>query len=311
LASETATAPRPRPALRSGAGHRRTQRHPVGRRHGLAYLLIAPAVLSALAFVFVPMLFSLYWSFTEYNGFTDPQWVGLDNYRTLLSTPRFQQALGNSLEFVLISMSLGPALGLGTALLLHAQRRLVGLFRSVYFLPVTVSLVATATVWKLLLNDSGLVNTVLRAVGLPGHSWLTDTATALPAVAFASVWQGFGFETVIFLAALQSVPRELHDAASVDGAGAVRRFWHVTLPALRPTLLFVFVYGIIGGFQVFDQIFVMTGGGPLGSTTTVVSYLVDRFHELDLGTASAASYVLAVILAVLSYFQLRIYRRTM
>jgi multiple sugar transport system permease protein len=309
LSNEPATATRLRPVIRSQAGTRRDGRAAL-RRYGLAYLLIAPAVLSAVVFIFAPMLFSLYWSFTQYNGFTDPQWVGVDNYRYLLQNARFQQAMGNSLEFVLISMSIGPLLGLATALMLNAQRRLAGLFRSMYFLPVTVSLVATATVWKLLLNDNGLFNSLLRTVGLNGHSWLTDTATALPAIAIASVWQGFGFETVIFLAALQSVPRELHDAASVDGAGMVRRFWHVTLPALRPTLLFVFVYGIIGGFQVFDQIFVMTGGGPLGSTTTVVTFLIDRFHELDLGVASAASYVLAVILAALSYLQLRVYRRT-
>jgi multiple sugar transport system permease protein len=279
------------------------------RRYGAAYLLIAPVMVAVLAFLYLPSVFSLYWSFTKYNGFTPPRWVGLDNYTHLLGNPRFRQAVGNTVMFVVITMGVGPVLGLLTALLLNGRLRLRGLFRTVYFLPVTISLVATATIWKMLLTENGLANQALRLFGVGGHAWLADPGTALPAVAAASVWQGFGFETVVFLAALQSVPGELLDAASVDGAGPLRRFWHVTLPALRPTVAFVYVYGVIGGFQVFDQVFVMTQGGPLGSTSTVVTSLFDRFNELDLGSASATAYLLLVVLAGLSFVQLRAFRK--
>jgi multiple sugar transport system permease protein len=279
------------------------------RQYGAAYLLIAPVLLAVLAFLYLPSVFSLYWSFTKYNGFTPPRWVGLDNYTHLLGNARFRQAVGNTVLFVVITMGVGPVLGLLTALLLNGRLRLRGLFRTVYFLPVTISLVATATIWKMLLTENGLANQVLGVFGVSGHAWLADPGTALPAVAAASIWQGFGFETVVFLAALQSVPGELLDAADVDGAGPLRRFWHVTLPALRPTVAFVYVYGVIGAFQVFDQVFVMTQGGPLGSTNTVVASLVDRFNELDLGSASATAYLLLVVLAGLSFMQLRAFRK--
>jgi ABC-type sugar transport system permease subunit len=142
---------------------------------------------------------------------------------------------------------------------------------------------------------------------VPAHNWLGDPSTALPAVAVTSIWQGFGFETVVFLAALQSITRELYDAALVDGATAWQRFRYVTLPALRPTIMFVYIIGIIGSFQVFDQIFVMTAGGPINSTRTLVFDLYDRFSSLKLGEASAVAYVLLLILATLSYIQIRVF----
>jgi len=210
--------------------------------------------------------------------------------------------------FALVTMSIGPALGLGSALLLNRPLRGRALFRGAYFVPVTTSLIVVATIWKMLLNDQGLVNQILSVFSIPGHDWLTDPSTALFAVCAASIWQGFGFETVIFLAALQTVPRDLLEAAEVDGAGVLRRFWHISLPALRPTILFVSVVGVIGAFQVFDQVFVMTQGGPLESTTTVVYYLVNRFRALDLGHASATAYLLVVVLAIASAAQMRLGR---
>jgi ABC-type sugar transport system permease subunit len=154
--------------------------------------------------------------------------------------------------------------------------------------------------------DNGIVNAVAAFFGLPGHAWLTDPTTALPAVVITAIWQGFGFETVVFLAALQAIPREYYEAATVDGAGAWARFRWVTLPGLRPTIVFVYVIGIIGSFQTFDQVFVMTNGGPIQATRTIVFDLVDRFNRLDLGGASAVAYILLVLLAVLSYAQLRL-----
>jgi ABC-type sugar transport system permease subunit len=170
------------------------------------------------------------------------------------------------------------------------------------------SLVVVATIWKMLLNSGGIVNIIFGYFHLPTTTWLDNPATALPSVIAASVWQGFGFETVIFLGALQAIPREYYEAAMVDGANAWGRFWHITLPCLRPTILFVYVIGIIQSSQVFDQVFVMTQGGPIGSTDTVVYELINRFNSLDLGQASAIAYLLAIVLAILSFAQIRVFK---
>lgn len=272
-----------------------------------AYFLILPAFVSATVFLYIPMIFSGFWSFTKYNGLLPPQWVGLENYRALFHDERFLKALWNTVLFVILGMGIGPILGLITALLLNQKVRGRGFFRAAYFLPVMTSLVVVATIWKILLQDNGIINEIVGFFGLPGHAWLNDTTTALPAVVVTSIWQGFGFETVVFLAALQSIPGDYYDAALVDGASAWQRFRHVTLPALRPTIMFVYIIGIIGSFQVFDQIFVMTNGGPIDSTRTLVFDLYDRFHQLKLGEASAVAYVLLIILATLSYIQIRVF----
>ncbi|HMK08437.1 MAG TPA: sugar ABC transporter permease, partial [Anaerolineales bacterium] len=177
------------------------------------YVLIAPAVVVTVVFFLVPMVVSGYWSLTKYNGIRPPQFIGLDNYLALLSDDIFLRSLQNTVFFVVFGMAIGPLLGLATALLLNNQLRLRGFLRSAYFLPTMVSLVAVATVWKFLYQDDGLINSVLGFFGLPGHSWLLDPTTALPAVIVTSIWQGFGFETVVFLAALQAIPRVYYEAA--------------------------------------------------------------------------------------------------
>lgn len=270
------------------------------------YLLIAPAVIATVVFLIVPMLVSLYWSFTEFNGIKPPRFVGLENYQDLLAGRLFVKAFTNTVVFVILGMAIGPTLGLASAMLLDGSVRFRALFRAAFFVPTMTSLVVVATIWKLLYGDAGLVNTVIGFFGLPGHDWLADPGTALPAVVVTSIWQGFGFETVVFLAALQGIPREYYEAATVDGAGRWAKFRYVTLPGLRPTIVFVYIIGIIGSFQVFDQIFVMTFGGPLQATRTIVYDLYDRFYKLDLGGASAVAYILLVFLAVLSFIQLRI-----
>ncbi|SDM25956.1 multiple sugar transport system permease protein [Actinomyces ruminicola] len=296
-----------RDAGRAGARAAAARFAPGQAKAGL--LLVAPAMLITTVFFFIPMVLSLWWSFTEYNGIAAPRFVGADNYADLVTDPLFVKSAVNTGLFALATMTTGPLLGLLSALLLNRARALQSLFRAAFFLPVTMSLVVVASMWKMLLNEHGVINQLLELMGLHGASWLNNPKTALIAVAVTSVWQGFGFETVVFLAALQSVPRELYEAAAVDGAGPWRRFWAVTFPALRPTMLFVFVVGIIGAFQVFDQVFVMTQGGPVSATTTVVYFVVKRFEELDLGHASAAAYLLAMFLAVASAVQMRIERR--
>lgn len=277
----------------------------------VGYVLIAPAVIAAVVFLYGPMIVSGYWSFTDFHGIGTTQWVGLENYKEILGDDKFRHALLNTTLFVVLGQGTGPILGLASAVLLNRSMRLRAVFRAAYFLPVMVSLVVAATIWKILLNDNGIVNEVLRFLHLPTTQWLDNPSTALPAIVATSVWQGFGFETVIFLAALQAIPSDLYDAALVDGANAWERFRFVTLPALRPAIVFVYVIGIIGTFQIYDQVFVMTNGtgGPIDSTRTIVFDLVERFQQLKLGEASAVAYVLLVILATLSYLQLRLFER--
>jgi len=227
----------------------------------------------------------------------------------VLSNPRFQRSFQNTVFFVVMGMSIGPLLGLGSALLLNTRLRLRSFYRTAFFLPTMTSLVVVATIWKFMYADNGIINSVAGLFGLPGHDWLNDPTTALPAVVVTAIWQGFGFETVVFLAALQAVPREHYEAATVDGAGRWATFRWITLPALRPTIVFVYVIGIIGSFQTFDQVFVMTNGGPISATRTVVFDLVDRFNKLDIGGASAVAYILLIVLAFVSYLQLRLGER--
>ncbi len=270
------------------------------------YLLIAPALIVTIVFLVIPMVVSGYWSLTHYNGIKPPQFVGLQNYVDVLTNPRFQRSFQNTIFFVVMGMAIGPLLGLGSAILLNDKLRLRALFRTSFFLPTMTSLIVVATIWKLMYADNGVINAVAATFGLPGHDWLNDPTLALPAVVVTAIWQGFGFETVVFLAALQAVPKEYYEAATVDGAGRWAKFRWVTLPGIRPTIVFVYVIGIIGSFQTFDQVFVMTNGGPIQATRTIVFDLVDRFNKLDIGGASAVAYILLVFLAVLSYAQLRL-----
>ena len=270
--------------------------------------MVAPIVITAAIFLYIPIAISAYWSFTEFNGIASPEWVGLANYRELLADERFHQALLNTTILVVLGMGIGPTLGLASAVLLNRRVRFRGLFRAAFFMPVVTSLVVVGTIWKTLLQEAGIVNAILSFFGLPIRPWLADPSTALPAVTIASIWQGFGFETIVFLAALQAIPRDLYDAARVDGASAWQQFRYVTLPGLRPTILFIYVIGIIGSFQIFDQVFVMTeDGGPLNSTRTIVYDLYSRFNSLDLGEASAVAYTLLVILGTLSFLQIKFF----
>ncbi len=282
------------------------------RKYYVAYAFIAVPVVSSIVFFFIPMVTSLWWSFTDYNGLKPANFVGLDNYIKLLTDDSiFIHALVNSTVFVLIGMGIGPTLGLVTGLMLNQNTRFQALFRTAYFLPVMTSLVVVATIWRVLYNQNGLFNLVVTALGQPAVRWLSDPQWALLSIALASIWQGFGFETVVFLSALQAIPTELYEAAKIDGAGAWQRFWYVTLPSLRPTILFVYIIGIIGSYQVFDQIFVMTGGrlggGPAYSTISMVFYLFRKFQDLQLGYSSAIAYVLFAILVIFSYIQWRFF----
>lgn len=278
-------------------------------KYTVAYLFILIPMLSMLVFLFIPMIVSLWWSLNDFSGITAAKFVGLGNYVELLTHDKvFIKSLVNTTFFVILGMGIGPLLGLITALMLNQNVRFRSFFRTAYYLPVMTSLVVVATIWVMLYNRNGLFNTVLQSVGLPKVGWLGDPHVALISIVLASVWQGFGFETVIYLAALQSIPRELYEAAMIDGAGSWAQFRYITIPSLRPVMVFVYIIGIIGSYQVFDQVFVMTGGGPLYSTSTIVHYLFIKFRDLRLGYASAIAYILFAILVIFSYLQMRLSR---
>jgi ABC-type sugar transport system permease subunit len=276
------------------------------RKYLAAYLFIAVPVIWSLAFLFIPMIVSLVWSFMNYDGLHPAQFIGLKNYTDLLFHDSiFRHALTNTTLFVLLGMSIGPTLGLFTALLLNQKTRFQGFFRTAYFLPVMTSLVVVSTIWIMLYNRQGLLNTLLANLGLGPIGWLSDPKWSLFSIIIASVWQGFGFETVVFLAALQNIPKEYYEAAIIDGANSRQALWYITIPSLRSVILFVYIYGIIGSYQVFDQVFVMTRGGPIYSTTTLVYYLFQKFQDLRLGYASAIAYILFIILVIFSFLQWR------
>ncbi|HAL62259.1 MAG TPA: sugar ABC transporter permease [Chloroflexi bacterium] len=278
------------------------------RKYHMAYLFILGPVICTTIFFFIPMISSFAFSLTEWSGIQPPEFVGFANYQKLiLHDRRFIKSLINTTIFVILGQGSGPAFGLISALALNQKVKFRAGFRTAYFLPVMTSLVVVATVWKMLYNEAGLVNFLLKRVGLPTTRWLMNPRTALLSIIVTSVWQGFGFETVIFLAALQAIPKELYEAAMIDGANAWNRFWHVTLPSLRPVIVMIYIIGIIGSYQVFDQIYVMTGGGPINSSQSIVGYLYNNFTYMKFGYASAVAYVLFAILALFSYLQIRFF----
>ena len=247
------------------------------------------------------MIASAWISLHEWNMIGAMQWVGLDNYISLLSSAETWQILGHTLLYLIGYLPLVFFGGLLIAVALNRKLKARGLLRAAYFVPVVTSWVAVALVWQWLLNPSnGLVNHVLGILHLPQPGWWTDPAWAMPSVILASAWKDLGFVMVILLAGLQAIPQEIEEAAMVDGANAWRRFWSVTFPLLTPSIFFVLIISLINGFQVFDQVNVMTGGGPSGASQVVVGKIYDlSFRYGEAGMASALSWILfAIILGI-------------
>jgi multiple sugar transport system permease protein len=284
------------------------------RREWSAYIFLAPGLLLFSVFTVFALLFSLYLTFHEWSIIEpDRPFVGLKNYGRMANDEDFRQSVINTAYYTGATVPLTMGVGLLIALLLNQPIRGRGLFRTLYFLPVVTPFVVVAIIWKWLYNgDFGLFNYYLLKTNLIDHPllWLADKNLAMPAVVLMSVWSGVGFSMVIYLAGLQSIPEELYDAASVDGAGSWARLRYITVPMLAPTTLFLMVMGIIGSFQVFTQIFIMTNGGPVGRTTTVVYYIYEAaFKFYEMGYASTLAYALFAMLFVFTLIQLRMYRR--
>jgi multiple sugar transport system permease protein len=276
-----------------------------------AYLYLLPTCVGLILFSLGAIVVSVGISFTDWNILQPPHWVGLSNYVRLFSTPLNWQVFGNTLYYMGVIVPVGTALALGLALALNWGLRGIVLLRSLYFLPVISSTVAVSLVWGWLYNQQfGLINYLLSLVGITGPAWLADTRTAMPAVIIMSIWKGLGYNMVIFLAGLQGIPQELYEAAAIDGAGAWARFRYVTLPLVSPTTFFVVVLSTIAAFQVFDQTYVMTGGGPAYSTTTLALFIYQNaFQWFHMGYAAALSYVLFAAVAVVTLVQFRVQGR--
>jgi multiple sugar transport system permease protein len=284
------------------------------REHeGLAAgLFLLPNLIGFLIFTAIPVGAAFVLAFYDYDLLLGASWAGLENFREMFTVDRvFRAALFNTVYFTAVSVPLSVVLGLATAILVNQALRGVVIFRSIFLLPYVTVTVALSLVWKwLYLPDIGLINSVLGAFGVDGPAWLTSQTWAMPALILMSVWKGFGYNMVIFLAGLQGIPDHLYDAAKVDGATAWRRFLNVTLPLLSPTTFFVVVISVISSFQVFDQALIMTNGGPGTATTTLVLYIYQKgFQSFDMGYAAAVALVLFAVIFVFTVVQFLFQRR--
>jgi multiple sugar transport system permease protein len=281
------------------------------------WLFVAPSLFVIALFFAIPVLAALVLSFTDFDIYAladlgNLRFMGLHNYVRLLETPLFWKALGNTLFFVVVGAPLSIALSLGSALLLDSRlARFKGAFRTTLFAPVVTTLVAVAVIWRFLLHTRyGIINYGLTLIGLPAIDWLGSPRWSMPAIALFATWKNFGYNMVIFLAALQSIPPEQYEAAHIDGASVTQQFRFVTLPSLAPTLLLVGILTVAGYFQLFAEPYVMTQGGPLQSTTSVLYFMYEEgFRYWNLGTASAVAFVLFFLMFSITRVQVVLARR--
>ena len=275
-------------------------------------ICLTPIMLLFFVFSFLPIGMSIVLSLYRYSPLDmNSPFIGLRNYTFAVTKDvAFRQSVGNTLTYVLIAVPLNIALTLPIAMALNKIKRLKALYRTIYFMPAVASLVAVVFVWIYMFEpQAGLINTFLRSVGLEGRFWLGEPETALYAIIVVAVWQDMGYNIVVFLAGLQTIPEALHEAAMVDGATSGQRFRHITLPLLSRTMLFVTVLTTLSYMQVFIPMQVMTGGGPLNSTRTIVLHIWDQaFRYLKMGYASALSVMLLMMLLVITLVQLRLLR---
>ena len=278
------------------------------RRRALwAYAFLTPNLIFIVLFSFVPMLIAFYLAFTKYSILQPPEWIGIGNFEHILHDRTFITSVRNTLYFLGVITPVRLFLGLAIAILLDQPLRFRAFFRTVVFLPWIASGVVVASIWTWLYNvDAGMLNYILSQLGLPRSLWLTGQETAMPSIIIAALWRSVGWVVVLYLAGLQSVPTEYYEAAQIDGAGTWQQFWYVTWPLLRPTTLLILVTTMIGSFQMFDLVYVMTSGGPLNATTVMAHQIYENaFTFLKMGYASAQALVLFAVVATLSIISFR------
>lgn len=279
------------------------------------YLFIFPSFAHLLLFFLIPLGFSLWLSFHDWRGLVtrDIPFVGLDNYRFMIEDTRWWRAVRNTLYYTFVSVPLGMVVSLAIALVMNLKLRGVYLFRAMFFLPVVTSWVAVSIVWLWVLDGNiGLLNYGLGLIGIQGPRWLENPQTSMLALIIIATWKGAGFQMIIWLAGLQGIPRVLYEAAVVDGANRWQQLRYITLPMLAPTTFFLLITGVIGSFQVFTPVFVMTKGGPRGSTDVAVYRIYERaFVNFDFGYASALAWVLFAFIFTATLIQLWYMRRNL
>jgi multiple sugar transport system permease protein len=287
-------------------------------RRAMILLATIPTLAFYILWVGFPMIYSFFMSFRNWNPLAASQpYVGLDNYREALFQDRlFWISLKNTFYYTSVTIPLGAIVALFVAVLINSQKRLISFFRTTYFIPVVTSAVATSVMWRWLYQPRfGLINQLIKLVlvdtlGLqinPTVQWLTSKTLAMPSIIVMDIWKGLGFTMVLFLAGLTSIPSVYYEAARIDGAGRWHIFRHITVPLLQPTLVFVLVTGVIGGLQVFTPMYIMTSGGPVNSTKTIVYLLYDKaFTIYRFGYASSLAFMLFAIVLALTVIQLRV-----
>jgi multiple sugar transport system permease protein len=266
---------------------------------------LAPSMLGLLAFTAFPIVASLLLGFFDWPVIGDHQFTGLKNYESLLSSAEFKTALINTTIFVVLYVPLNIVISLGLAVWISPRIRPRGLYRTIFFIPVVTPVVANAAIFSLILAPNGLIASLLQTwFGVQAPNFLGSKTWAMPAVVLLSIWQGFGYNMLVFSAALDNVPTSLTEAATIDGAGPSARFFRIVLPLITPSIFFAVVLTLISSFQVFTQAYVLTGGGPGNATTTMVLYLYEQgFQFYNLGLASAIAWVLFIIILIITVFQ--------
>jgi multiple sugar transport system permease protein len=281
-----------------------------------AWIFLSPALTVIGIFFVIPVLAAFALSFTDFDIYSLGNWkyirfVGFQNYLRILETPLFWTALKNTFYFVLVGGPLSVAVSLGTALMLNSKLvKFKTLYRTIYFLPVVSSLIAVAIIWRYLYHPAhGLLNYALGQIGIAPVDWLGNPAVAMPAIIIMAVWKNFGYNMLIFIAGLQNIPEDLYEAAHLDGASGWQQFKEITLPMLKPTSVFVVMITIIGYFQLFAEPYVMTQGGPLNSTTSIVLLMYEQgFRWWSMGYAAAIAFVLFVIILFFTMVQMLLQR---
>lgn len=282
------------------------------RRGATPYLYLTPTLILLAVLMVVPIIMVFGYSLMDAVITTkESHFIGLDNYVEVLTSPKFRTALGNTLVFVIVSVIAHMLIGLGFALLLnseHISNVTKAIFRTLFVLPWLLTVAIIAILWRLLLNPNGVVNAILSAIGVVSghHEWLADPDLALGVVTFINIWSGYPFFMISILAGLQGVPRDLYEAAEVDGAGVLRRFWSITLPQLRPIIISMALLDFIWTSQQFALIWMTTGGGPLSRTEMLSTYTYKMaFAEYDFSGASASAVIILLLSMVLAYFYVR------
>ncbi|MCL4862422.1 MAG: sugar ABC transporter permease [Caldilineaceae bacterium] len=270
-----------------------------------AYLFLLPNLALFMIFTIYPVFASFYYSLNNWTLHGPMEFVGLANYQNLAADPIFREVMGNTFYYTAGVIPLQTALALLIALGLNQKVRFMTGYRALYFVPVVTSMVAVSFVWQWMYQPQyGVINSLLKVVGIEGPNWLFSRTWAMPSVILMSIWKNVGYSIVLYLAALQGVPESFYESAKIDGANAWQRFWRITLPMISPTTFFIIVLSVIGSFQAFDQIYVLTQGGPARATSVLVHYLYQNgFQWFNMGYAAAIAYVLFALLFILTILQ--------